>query len=54
MKEKTLKAEKKRLRAVLAYEFSGTTSWEACDIPTRERIQRLVQKILRLKRADSI
>ena len=54
MNDKQLNLEKKRLRAILSYEFSGTRSWESCDIVTREKIQRLVQKILGLKAADPI
>jgi len=37
-----------RLKMMLAHEFSGTTSYESCDIPTRLRIDRLVSKILKM------
>jgi hypothetical protein len=36
--DKALNSEKKRLRAILAYEFSGSRSWESCDIVTREEV----------------
>ena len=35
-----------RLRAVLAYEF-GERSFAACDIPTRDRINKLIPKLFR-------
>lgn len=34
-------------KAILAYEFSGSTSYESCDIPTREKIDRLIPKLRR-------
>lgn len=37
-----------RLRMILAYEFSGQRSFDACDIPTRARIEALVKKLLKL------
>lgn len=37
-----------RLKMILAYEFSGQRSYESCDIPTRERIDALVRKLLRV------
>lgn len=35
-----------RLRRILAYEFSGQLSYHSCDIPMRERIEKLIPKIL--------
>lgn len=32
-------------KAILAYEFSGSISYESCDIPTREKIDRLIPKL---------
>ena len=47
--DRSLNAEVARIKAILAYELSGQRSFEACDIPTRERIVRLVAKILHLR-----
>jgi hypothetical protein len=43
-----------RLRRILAYEFSGQYSYECCDIPTRERIDRLIRVILKTMRDTPI
>lgn len=37
-----------RLKMILAYEFSGQRSYESCDIPTRERIDVLVRKLMKV------
>lgn len=37
-----------RLRRILANEFTGQQCWAACDIPTRERIERLTYRIMRV------
>ena len=42
-----MKTESK-LKMILAYEFSGSTCYEACDIPTRARIDRLIKKITKI------
>ena len=36
-----------RLRAILAYELSGGRSFAACDIPTRDRINKLIPRLFR-------
>lgn len=50
MNEKTRNAEIRRLKTILAYELSGNRSFESCDIPTRQRIERLITKVLRLEK----
>ena len=47
LEDKTMTKES-RLKMILAYEFSESTCYEACDIPTRARIDRLVSKISKL------
>ena len=42
-----------RLRAILAYEFSGQRSYACCDIPTRERIDNLIPKLTKVFNADA-
>lgn len=37
-----------RLKTILAYEFSGQRSYDACDIPTRARITKLISKLQRV------
>lgn len=39
-----------KLKMILAYEFSGQKSFESCDIPTRERIEKLIPKLIKATR----
>lgn len=49
MIDKRDKKELARLRRIFAYALSDQPSWEACDIPTRETIERLTYRVMRVK-----